>query len=252
MGARDPRLLEVLVVFAATLLAIRGVVAVGQGVLWDLPLVLVPVLFMWAPVWVLRARGVDPDRYPLALPPLSDRAVWGDALRVGGLTIVVVTVPYVGLYHLWQTWWFPEILQGLCDAGFGTCGAARRAVSFGPTGRLPTDLLQLVAYHLLFVAVPEELFYRGYMQSRLDEVWPPRWRILGATLGPGWLLTCVLFAAGHSVVTVQWWHFAIMFPSLVFGWLRARTGHILASALFHAWANVMVAVLDVAWGLRPP
>jgi membrane protease YdiL (CAAX protease family) len=106
-----------------------------------------------------------------------------------------------------------------------------------------------VAYHLFFVAIPEELFYRGYVQSRLDEVWTPGWRVFGAVLGPGWLVTSLVFALGHSVVLFQWWHLAIFVPSLAFGWLRARTGGVLAGAFFHAWCNVMVAFLDAAWGV---
>ena len=69
---------------------------------------------------------------------------------------------------------------------------------------------------------------------------------------PGWLLTCVLFAFGHSIVIFQWWHFAIFFPALVFGWMRARTGGVIAGALFHAWCNVTVNVLDALYGVVHP
>jgi membrane protease YdiL (CAAX protease family) len=50
---------------------------------------------------------------------------------------------------------------------------------------------------LLVIALPEEAFYRGYLQSALDEVWKPRWRVLGAELGPGLIVTSALFALGH-------------------------------------------------------
>ncbi len=251
MSARRVRLVEVLLTWLVVLLLIRLVVAFLGGMLWELPLALVPVLFMWGPVWVLQARGEDPDRYPLALPPLRDRA-WRDALVWGGGLALAVTVPFTALYHLWHTAWFPEILSRLCDEGVrATCGAARRAATFGPSWSVHPELLKLVGYHLFFVALPEELFYRGYVQSRLDDVWSPRWRFAGATVGPALLVTSVIFAAGHSLVVFQWWHFAIFFPSLAFGWLRARTGHVLAGALFHAWANIWVALLDHAWGVAP-
>jgi membrane protease YdiL (CAAX protease family) len=105
---------------------------------------------------------------------------------------------------------------------------------------------------VFFVAIPEEFFYRGYMQSRLDELWTPKWRVLGADLGPGWLLTCLVFAFGHSVVVFQWWHFAIFFPALIFGWLRARTNGVIAGALFHAACNVTVNILDSLYGVVHP
>lgn len=249
--ARD-RLLETLGLTLVVLLAIRGVVIAGTGVLWDLPLAAVPILFMWAPVWLLRARGQDPDRYPLALPAFDDRAAWRAAGSLAGWVVLVVGPLFLVGYHLWQTWLFPMILHALCDAGFRpTCGLARVLSGLELTWTLPPDLLTLIAYHLLFVAIPEEMFYRGYVQSRLDEAWPPRWRILGATLGPGWLVTCVVFALGHSVVSVQWWHVFIVVPSLAFGWMRARSGGIVAGALFHAWCNVTVGVLDHVYGLAP-
>jgi membrane protease YdiL (CAAX protease family) len=51
-------------------------------------------------------------------------------------------------------------------------------------------------------------------------------------------LTCLIFAASHSIIAFRWWHFAIFFPSLVFGWLRDRTGGLVAPVLFHAASNL--------------
>jgi hypothetical protein len=227
-GGRSRILKEVVVVWLATLLLVRLVVD-GQRLLGlhEVVLVAVPLLFVYAPVLALRWQRVDPDQYPLLLPAFSDRAVWLDAARVAGLTIALILVPWLIGYHLYQTELF----------------------GFRFKGTLPSRPWELVGYHLFFVAIPEEMFYRGYMQSRLDDVWSPRWRWFGASVGPALLVTCVLFAAGHSIVTFQWWHFAIFFPSLIFGWLRARTGHVLAGAFFHAWCNVLVAFLDAAWGV---
>jgi membrane protease YdiL (CAAX protease family) len=254
-AAPAPRriLLEVAVTFVVTLLIIRLTVLMFADALWGLPLAVIPILFMWAPVWVLEHRGVDPDHYPLAIPAWSERDVWRDAVKLSGAVILLAAVPYGMVYHFWQTAWFPAILQGLCDFEVpGTCFEARRAARFVPAWRWPAEPLKLVGYHLFFVAIPEELFYRGYMQSRLDEVWAPRWEIFGATLGPAWLITCVVFAFGHSLVAFQWWHFAIIVPSLVFGWMRAKTGDVMAGAFFHAWCNVSVTLLDTIYGVVSP
>jgi hypothetical protein len=125
---------------------------------------------------------------------------------------------------------------------------------FGHTyeGIWPSEPVRIIGYHLFMAAIPEEFFYRGYIQTRLDEVFPTRWRIFGTDLGWGWLITCVLFAFGHSVVLFQWWHFAIFIPSLAFGWMRARTGGVIAGALFHAWCNIIVTTLDTLYGIVPP
>ncbi|MCB1214501.1 MAG: CPBP family intramembrane metalloprotease, partial [Deltaproteobacteria bacterium] len=63
------------------------------------------------------------------------------------------------------------------------------------------------------------------------------WNILGARLGPAWILTSLIFAFSHSLMTLQWWHFAIFFPGLAFGWLREKTGYLSAGILFHALSN---------------
>lgn len=103
--------------------------------------------------------------------------------------------------------------------------------------------LWMFVSQLILVAIPEEWFYRGYLQQRFDEAWAPRWRILGVTLGWGWLLSSALFALGHLVLDPRPERLAVFFPSLLFGWMRARTGSILAPVLFHAFSNVWIQTL---------
>lgn len=98
------------------------------------------------------------------------------------------------------------------------------------------------------VALPEELFYRGYLQSALDQAFPPRFRVLGAQVGYGLLLSSLIFAVGHLLTTPNPARLAVFFPSLLFGWLRARTGGIGASVLFHAACNLFSAYLARGYG----
>lgn len=248
-------LIEVAVTTVVVLVTIRlwlSLLGSGIDALGGLPAIVIPVLFMWVPVWVMRWQGEDPDRFPLAVPGSGERDVWVRSLRAFAITAAVITPPFVGIYAWWYGDLFPWISTELCHVWRAVCPISHQVRHLSPHWVFPADPLRLVAYHLLFVAPGEELFYRGYVQSRLDQVWAPRWRIAGATLGPGWLVTCAVFALGHSVVAFQWWHFAIFFPALIFGWLRARTGHVVAGALFHAWCNILVAFLDVAWGLQNP
>lgn len=111
---------------------------------------------------------------------------------------------------------------------------------------------------LVFIALPEEFFYRGYIQTRLAEAFrasrrgcdevgdegeegEPR-RILGISASNA--LASVLFAVGHVLIPVGGailvTRAAVFFPSLVFGWLRERTDTIAASVVYHAGANLMV------------
>lgn len=238
---------EVTLLWLLTLLAISGVVALVRfGGAPELLLIAVPVLFMYAPVWSCQLRGADPWDYPMALPDLPWKApgAWGRAFAWGLGFSAVIAVPFVLGYHVWQIHLVPEVEELLHV----------RLYAGTPSFRWvwPSELPLWLPYHLFFVAIPEEMFYRGYLQTRLDEVWPPRWRLLGTMVGPGLLVTCVVFAFGHSIVWYQWWHVFIIVPSLAFGWLRARTGGILAGAVFHAWCNVTVAVLDTLYGIVPP
>ncbi|MCB9522749.1 MAG: CPBP family intramembrane metalloprotease [Myxococcales bacterium] len=102
-------------------------------------------------------------------------------------------------------------------------------------------LLNLVLVQFLLVAVPEEVFYRGYLQSRLDGLIGRDRRILGADVNvASVLLTSALFAVGHIATIPHPSRLAVFFPSLLFGWLRRRSGGVLAPAIYHAACNLLV------------
>jgi membrane protease YdiL (CAAX protease family) len=106
-----------------------------------------------------------------------------------------------------------------------------------------------VSGQLFVIALPEEAFYRGYLQTELDRAWKPRWRVLGAMLGPGLFVSSALFAVGHLLTELHPNRLAVFFPALVFGWLRTRTGGIGASVFFHALCNLFAAYLGQSYGL---
>lgn len=114
--------------------------------------------------------------------------------------------------------------------------------------RAPKSLLDEIAGQLLVVALPEEAFFRGYLQTRLDAVWGKRVRFLGAEFGMGWLVSAIIFAVGHFLTTPVPARLAVFFPALLFGWLRARTGGIGAGVLFHALCNIFSATLARGYG----
>ncbi|HVY47347.1 MAG TPA: myxosortase family intramembrane protease, partial [Minicystis sp.] len=89
----------------------------------------------------------------------------------------------------------------------------------------------------------------GYLQSELDLAWPPRWRLFGADLGPGWLVSAAVFAVGHVLTISSPARLAVFFPALVFGWLRARTRGIGAGVVFHALCNLFAATLGRGYGV---
>ncbi len=111
----------------------------------------------------------------------------------------------------------------------------------------PDELASFVAAQFVVVALTEEAFFRGYVQTRLGDVWKPR-RFLGALVHPATLLVqAALFAAVHVIATPNPAQLATFFPGLVFGWLRGWRGGIGAALVFHAVCNVFSEFLVRGW-----
>jgi membrane protease YdiL (CAAX protease family) len=121
--------------------------------------------------------------------------------------------------------------------------------AFTPT--VDWRLLDEALGQLLVIALPEEAFFRGYLQTSLEERWPPRHRVLGAPLGWAVVVTSAVFALGHLATVPEPARLAVFFPSLAFGWLRARTGGIGAGVLYHASCNLFASFLGRGYGLLP-
>jgi membrane protease YdiL (CAAX protease family) len=197
-------------------------------------------LFIWLPDRRLRARHEAWSDYGAPAHRLGEAGWWrevGGGAAAGALACAVIFPPFAlafwgfatALPHLppgWSAWLAPYL--GAPRLGF----------------RLPPDLPLLVAVQLLVVALPEELFYRGWLQTSLARAAPGRGvTILGARLGAGFLATQALFALGH-LVTLQPWRVATFFPGLLFGWLRERTGGLAAPVVAHALSNLLVTTLE--------
>ena len=106
-------------------------------------------------------------------------------------------------------------------------------------------LLSTFFFHLVMVAFAEEFFFRGYFLKRMKEVFDDRIDFWGVKVGWAFFLTAFLFALSHSLIVVRWWHFAIFFPALVFGWLREKIGGLTAPILFHALSNTFAAWVGI-------
>lgn len=115
--------------------------------------------------------------------------------------------------------------------------------------KLPDSLFDEVLGQILVIALPEEAFYRGYLQTALDDRLGTRWKVLGANLGWGLLIGAALFALGHLATDLRPERLAVFFPALLFGWLRARTGGIGAPILLHAIFNLFAATLARGYGM---
>ncbi len=107
-----------------------------------------------------------------------------------------------------------------------------------------------IPFQIFAIALPEEFFFRGYLQTRLKQKFSGTFSLFGSsmlTVPIAVPLTSLIFAASHSFIAFQWWHFAIFFPSLAFGWLREKTQGLVAPILFHATCNTLMVVLSRAY-----
>lgn len=191
-----------------------GLLVVLKGVQLFLPAswfaAVVPVLLLYGPfLWMAwKKRPID----------FLDRSLnqFAKGFAAFLISVLIVFPPYLFLAHLWMLHVFDF-------------------EKFAPASWMA--LTENLWYQLLVVALPEEFYFRGYLQTTLKKVFQPRWKILGVSLGWEWLLTALIFAFAHSVIQLKWWHFSIFFPALLFGYLRERTGSITAPILFHAFSN---------------
>ena len=111
-------------------------------------------------------------------------------------------------------------------------------------------IIYLALVQFFLVALPEEIFYRGYLQTRLDRLIGKDSSVFGVDFNWSSALICSgLFALAHLMTIPHPARLAVFFPSLLFGWMRRAYGTTLAPALFHALCNVVAQVL---WGLHQP
>lgn len=198
------------------------------------------LLFVLVPDLRLRARREDWDGY--GLPPLSLRAP--GALRAwvrgagAGLLASAAVLPVFALLFAAYAWALPHLAPRLAHG----LAPYLRPGTFAL--RFPDGFLLQIGLQILAVALPEELFYRGFVQTSWARGAPGRGvTVLGARLGAGFVWTQVLFAAGH-LVRFQPWRLGTFLPGLWFGWLRERTGSIVAPVVAHACSNLLLLVLE--------
>jgi hypothetical protein len=105
---------------------------------------------------------------------------------------------------------------------------------------------------VVFIALPEEFFYRGYLQTRIGQAIERRRAERGREGGMRrWfgvseanLWASLIFGLGHLFIPVGGAILAnrigVIFPAIAFGWLRDKTGTITAPVVYHAACNMMV------------
>ena len=198
---------------------------------------LVAIVFLYLPAWLAWRRGQELSDFGFKARPIGRALAFGlgGPLLVFPLFLVVFVIFY-------QTVCASEagVLHGLAPAGL-----CRRFLGWEGLShfRAPLAIWESALAQLVVVALPEELFFRGYLLGRLEQAFPPRRRLLGGGLGVALLLSALLFALGHVLVDLDARRLAVFFPGLLFGWMRSATGSIAAGVLCHASANLYIDAL---------
>ncbi|MHC4474216.1 MAG: CPBP family glutamic-type intramembrane protease [Planctomycetota bacterium] len=132
---------------------------------------------------------------------------------------------------------FPAMLCGMW--ALKGCGFAL-PLRPAPQGR---PVLAWLFYQFMYVAVAEEIFFRGYLQGNILKLTAAA--VQERTESRAWVsivLSAACFAAAHVLIQGQIVSMVTFLPGLIFGWLFVRTKSLLAPILFHGLANTVYFV----------
>jgi len=125
---------------------------------------------------------------------------------------------------------------------------------------LTFEIIAWDSYFLFMVGFGEEIKYRGYFQSRVNEEYGRPWEILGIRFGPGLIVVSVLFGLSHigqfgtfnpfegQFNINPWMGLQAFFGSLFFGLIREKSGSVISSSIAHGVPNAFGQTLAKVLG----
>jgi membrane protease YdiL (CAAX protease family) len=197
------------------------------------PLVAIAPL-IYVPLIVILYRRDPLADYGLTLAHI------GRAFGMTVLVMVIVFPPYALGFHIYRQGLIPLRFSGLVGSAFAWFNWLLHTPRAGPW------LLQSFFWQYFFVALPEEFFYRGYLQARFNALFGGRYRVFGTAVGVALPISATIFALHHFLISPAPQALLVFFPALLFSWLRETTGSLLAPGLFHAACNVFAVLLTKA------
>ncbi len=180
----------------------------------ELKWLVVPCLLVIGALLPTSLRGRE-------FPPLGlDREHAASSLALAGLTcLCAVPAVFLGLWLMVRM---------------------HLPIPLRPAAAGPDVWLAWLVYQFMYVAVAEEMFFRGYLQANVMK-WlgdsRPHRQTIAIVVSAG------CFALAHVIVQGQITSLFTFLPGLVLAWLFLRTRTLLAPILFHGLANVSYGVI---------
>ncbi len=124
--------------------------------------------------------------------------------------------------------------------------------------RLTLIVVSTVVWQFVFSGFGEEIFLRGYVQSRLNQAFGRPWTFFGVQCGPGLVIAALLFGLLHAFntynpaagqYTLAWgWALFTVFGGLFFGLIREKTGSLLGCGVAHGLPDAVGEALAKVMG----
>jgi hypothetical protein len=232
---------DALLAFAVAAVAMigLGLIARGVGIVRENLGALVAIVFIYIPYWYANKHKKDLLDYGFLATPLGKGLVIG----VGAIAITfpLFMIGYVIFYNVACAADAPALLARLPLPH--QCASWRGFDGVKPP-ELDWELAKLTFFQIIVVALPEELFFRGFLLNLLEKAFPPRRRIWGGGIGKALVIAAALFAITHVLVMFDPRRLAVFFPALLFGWMYSATRSILAGVIFHTAANMFIHILE--------
>jgi membrane protease YdiL (CAAX protease family) len=108
---------------------------------------------------------------------------------------------------------------------------------------IPPDIAITLLKNTFLIALPEEMFYRGFLEHRLERLWPTKHHIWILPLGRTVILASALFAVGHFLGEYNPARLGPFFPAFVFSALTRRSGSICGAIAYHGMSNAFSTLL---------
>ncbi len=242
-----------LMIFYTTVITQRWQQALGYPFFEYLWVILIPVL------WLLITRRKLAD-FGIAFVDLKFHL---SVAMTSFLPVAVSLAVFAFLpYRLWYgalitaaiqvgvLWWIARALTGKSNVKSGIAVIVIASIMFATLSVMRNTYpgllngIKSLVFYLLFLGLGEELLYRGFILTRLNQVFEKPYQFFGVRWGWGVIIAALFFGLFHVIgngyhpLTHQfapewWWGFWTAFAALPLSYVREKTGSILASTILH-------------------